>query len=114
MLNSVIEFGLNEPGKHLINDIERVCHDKANVKNKFIIHLYRISHSGSLFSGRDWSQKSKRRMSIDDIKNVVSIPTAFGQQSCDIRPVFLSHSATDIAISGQLTGTSKNHPVQCS
>jgi hypothetical protein len=44
----------------------------------------------------------------------VSIPTAFGQQSCDIRPVFLSHSATDIAISGQLTCTSKNHPVQCS
>jgi len=31
----------------------------------------------------------------------LSILAASGQQSCDIRPGFLSHSATVLAVSGQ-------------
>jgi len=64
MLNSVIEFGLNEPIKHLQDDINRICHKNSNVKNKFIVHLYCISPSGNPFSGRDWSDKSKRIVNL--------------------------------------------------
>lgn len=30
-LSTVVEFGMNEPKEHLIDDIERVCHKDANV-----------------------------------------------------------------------------------
>ena len=51
---AAIEFGMNEKETHLREDIRRLCHSDANVKNRFIVHLYRISGSGDdKFSGRD-------------------------------------------------------------
>lgn len=72
-LNSVIEFGLNEGQEHLVEDRRRLCHEKSNVKHKFIVHLYRISHSGNPFSGRDLSEKSKRILSVQEIFDLVFV-----------------------------------------
>ena len=50
-LNSAIEFGLNEGKVHLEDDINRICHPKSNVVNKYLVHLYRISDSREKDSG---------------------------------------------------------------
>jgi hypothetical protein len=69
-LFAVIEFGMNESREHLEDDIRRLIHDEANVKHRFIVHLYRLSKSGKLFSTRDWSSKSPRIMTIEDIQQL--------------------------------------------
>ena len=69
-LFAVIEFGLNEAKEHFIDDIERVCHQEANLEHGFIVHLYRLSESGKLFSHRDWSSKSPRIMTIEDVRQL--------------------------------------------
>jgi hypothetical protein len=66
-LYAVIEFGMNASSEHLTDDIERLCHRGSNLEHGFIVHLYRLSQSGSLFSNRDWSSKSKQILSPDDI-----------------------------------------------
>jgi hypothetical protein len=68
MLDSVVEFGLNESKDHLIDDIDRLCHPKSNVKNKFIVHLYRLSKG---ISERDWSPDSARLLKPDEIADLV-------------------------------------------
>lgn len=67
-LNSVVEFGMNEAGDHLEDDINRLAHPDSNVDNKFCLHLYRFSEG---FSGRDWSIRSKRILSLGDIHKMV-------------------------------------------
>ena len=69
-LSAVIEFGMNEPIGHLKDDIARICHEEANLEHAFIIHLYRLSESGSLFSSRDWSSKSPRILTIEDVRRL--------------------------------------------
>jgi hypothetical protein len=69
-LYAVIEFGLNEPKEYLIDDIERLCHQEANLEHSFIVHLYRLSESGNLTSGRDWSSKSPQIMTAEDIRQL--------------------------------------------
>ncbi len=59
-LSACIEFGLNATQEHLEDDIERLGHADANVKQGFIVHLYRLSNAGCKFSGRDWSSNSKQ------------------------------------------------------
>lgn len=59
-LAAVIEFGLNEAEDHLVDDIERLCHADSNVDQGFLVHLYRISEPGAMFSNRDWSSKTTR------------------------------------------------------
>ena len=71
-LDTVVEFGMNESKEHLIDDIERVSHEDANVDQGIIVHLYRLSESGSRFSNRDWSAKSKQIMSINDVARLDS------------------------------------------
>jgi len=66
-LDAVFEFGLNEAQEHLIDDIERLCHLDSNADHGFLIHLYRISRGGSLFSHRDWSANSARVVSPEHI-----------------------------------------------
>jgi hypothetical protein len=66
-LYAVVEFGMNASMEHLKDDIERLSHVDSNVDHSFIVHLYRLSQSGSLFSNRDWSSKSKQILSPDDI-----------------------------------------------
>jgi len=67
-LNSVIEFGMNEGKEHLREDIRRLSHEKSYVKNKYAIHLYRIS---DLESRRDCSQRSKKILTTNDVLNIV-------------------------------------------
>lgn len=69
-LFAAIEFGLNESKEHIIDDIERLCHKDANIENGFIVHLYRLSESGALFSGRDWSSKSPRILDLEHIRRL--------------------------------------------
>ncbi|MGG1400167.1 hypothetical protein ABE288_20445 [Bacillus salipaludis] len=70
-LDSVIEFGLNEPLEHLQDDLNRILHSKANVTNKFLVHLHRLSGFGNdRISRRDWSQKSKRIVMLEEIINI--------------------------------------------
>ncbi len=57
-LAAVVEFGMNANKEHLIGDIERLCHTDANLAQGFIVHLYRLSKSDALFSGRDKSSNS--------------------------------------------------------
>lgn len=71
-LFAVVEFGLNESGEHLQDDIERLCHQGSNIEHRFIIHLYRLSKSGALLSGRDWSPKSPRILKIDEVQQMAS------------------------------------------
>ncbi len=71
-LDSVIEFGLNEPLDHLKDDLERLSHQEANVRNKYVVHLHRISGNGmERVSGRDWSPRSKRIVGLADITQIV-------------------------------------------
>lgn len=69
-LSVAIEFGMNESVEHLKDDIERLGHGDSNVEHGFIVHLYRLSQSGTLFSGRDWSSKSPRILSLDVIRGL--------------------------------------------
>lgn len=66
-LFAVIEFGMNETEEHLKEDIRRLCHQKSIVDHPFIVHLYRLSESGNLFSHRDWSSKSPRILNPDRV-----------------------------------------------
>jgi hypothetical protein len=68
-LNSVVEFGLNATKDHLVDDIERLCHHNSNVKNKFIVHLYRLSKPK--VSGRDLSPDSAQLLSLEDMSRLV-------------------------------------------
>lgn len=67
-LDSAVEFGLNEKEEHLVDDINRLCHPKSNVNNKFIVHLYRISDRGTnKASNRDLSPKSASLLTKEEI-----------------------------------------------
>ena len=69
-LFAAIEFGMNEAQEHLEDDIARLCHPKANVEQRFIVHLYRLSESGNRFSGRDWSPRSPRILPVNDVRKL--------------------------------------------
>ncbi len=71
-LVAVIEFGLNENFDHLKDDVDRLCHDGANVDHRFIIHLYRLSEGGNKFSNRDWSLESQQIVPISEIQNFIN------------------------------------------
>lgn len=71
-LAAVVEFGMNEARGHLMDDIERICHAQANLELGILIHLYRLSKPGARISNRDWSSKSPRIMSKEDILNLTS------------------------------------------
>lgn len=60
----VVEFGMNETKEHLIDDIERICHEQANLNLGLIIHLYRLSKPGAKMSNRDWSSNSQPMIDI--------------------------------------------------
>jgi len=66
-LAAVVEFGMNEAVEHLEDDIDRLCHDEANLDTGFIVHLYRLSGPRPLFSKRDWSPKSKRILKLQTV-----------------------------------------------
>ena len=69
-LFSAIEFGMTKAAEHLEDDIERLCHTGANLEHAFIVHLYRLSESGSQFSGRDRSFKSPRILTVKDVEKL--------------------------------------------
>jgi len=69
-LLAAIEFGMNEASEHLEDDISRLCHPEANLEHGFIVHLYRLSEGGKLFSGRDWSPKSPRILTLEDVQKL--------------------------------------------
>ena len=69
-LLAVVEFGMNETEEHLIDDINRLCHEDAHVDHGFIVHLYRLSKPGNRFSNRDWSPKSPRILSMEAVKQL--------------------------------------------
>jgi len=67
---AVVEFGMNEAEAHLSNDMARLCHEDANVTHRFIVHSYRLSQAGNLFSGRDWSPNSPRILSLEKVSHL--------------------------------------------
>jgi len=78
---AAIEFGMNATENHLKVDIHRLSHCESNVEHGFIVHLYRLSDSGDLFSNRDWSSKSPRirtRNQILEIENRKSVEIYYG------------------------------------
>jgi hypothetical protein len=66
-LAAVVELGMNEAAEHLKDDIERLCHANAELDQRFIVHLYRLSKPGALFSHRDWSSSSARILTPKDV-----------------------------------------------
>jgi hypothetical protein len=80
-LDAIVEFGLNETEGHLKDDIQRLSHTDANVKQGFIIHLYRLSTPGDYFSKRDLSPKSTRILSkerVADLSKSSSLEVFYG------------------------------------
>jgi len=69
-LFAVVEFGMNGSAEHLNDDIARLCHKDANLEHGFIVHLYRLSKSGALFSGRDWGSSSPRILTLEDVQSL--------------------------------------------
>ena len=69
-LSSVVEFGMNESEEHLVDDIERLSHEDANVDQGIIVHLYRLSESGAKLSGRDKSARSKQILFKETISEI--------------------------------------------
>jgi hypothetical protein len=72
-LFAAIEFGMNEGEEHLIDDIERLCHSEANLEHRFVVHLYRLSTGGRMFSGRDWSPNSKLILNPEQVQGILGI-----------------------------------------
>ncbi len=70
-LAAVIEFGLNCPSDHLEDDISRLCHSDANVEQRFVAHLYRLSSVANRVSGRDWAPESNILCSKDSVQVVL-------------------------------------------
>jgi hypothetical protein len=70
-LQAVAEFGMNEDIYHLKNDIDRLTHRDANVRDKFAFHLYRFSAGGRRVSRRDWSANSGCADSLETIAKTV-------------------------------------------
>lgn len=71
-LDAVVEFGMNEDIEHLEDDIDRLNHPRSNVNSGFLVHLHRLSIPGAPLSGRDWSPKSRKIISRDEIAALVS------------------------------------------
>jgi hypothetical protein len=71
-LSAVIEFGLNEAVEHLIDDIQRLGHPRANLLQGFAVHLYRLSDAGATFSDRDWSARSGLRLTVEEVNQEVN------------------------------------------
>ena len=70
-LQAVAEFGMNERIDHLKDDIDRLTHDEANIVDKFVFHLYRLSEGANPISRRDWSPDSVHIKSLDSIANTI-------------------------------------------
>ncbi len=73
VLESVVEFGMNESRDHLVDDIQRLNRAGTTVEKKFIVHLYRLSRDqkGRLASNRDWSPTSKRILNREDVSSAL-------------------------------------------
>lgn len=71
-LSAVVEFGLNEAVDHLIDDIQRLGHPRANLVQGFVVHLYRLSDAGATFSSRDWSARSGLRLTVEQVNQEVN------------------------------------------
>ena len=54
-----------------MGDIERVCHAQANLDLGIIIHLYRLSKPGAKISNRDWSSKSPRILTKEEVSSLL-------------------------------------------
>jgi hypothetical protein len=52
-LAAAVEFGMNVDLEHLKEDIRRLSHQQVHVRQGFVVHLYRLSPPGKLFSDRD-------------------------------------------------------------
>ena len=72
-LAAVVEFGMNEAKKHLVDDIERLSHREANVMQGFVVHLYRLSEPGAPFSRRDWSANSKLILTPEEVGQLAQL-----------------------------------------
>lgn len=85
-LDSVIEFGLNAGENHLIDDINRLCHPGSNVRNKYIVHLYRISGPGrKRISHRDISPYSMKLLEPEHVQELIrnnDVIVYFGRYDC--------------------------------
>lgn len=69
-LHSVIEFGLNESAEHFEDDLKRLSAIDNNVKNRYIVHLIRVSDG---FSRRDVSEKNLKSYDkiISKLKKII-------------------------------------------
>lgn len=71
-VDSAVEFALNMGAAHLRKDIARLCPIEpgmdSHVKNKYVVHLYRLMKLGSSrFSNKDMSAKNKEYISENGV-----------------------------------------------
>ena len=85
-LAAAIEAGLNEPAAHLREDIRRLSHEKANLEQGLVLHLYRLAEPGKRVSGRDWSYNSPRIVTVEQAKEILEeqAAKAAGDQEVEI------------------------------
>jgi hypothetical protein len=62
---------MNADKDHLEEDIRRLSHPNSYVENKYIVHLYRISGPKPKVSNRDWTPRSKKILTLDDVFNLI-------------------------------------------
>lgn len=96
-LAAVVEFGMNETEGHLRDDLARLCHERANVDQGFIIHLYRLSEGHSRFSGRDWSARSSQILKAEEVAKVAQEVIPAGK---NVEIFYGLHDTTDTHPSG--------------
>lgn len=85
-LAAAIEVGLNEPEEHLREDIRRLYHEKANLDQGFVLHLYRLAKPGALISRRDWSYSSPRMVTVERARDILEeqASEAAGDQEVEV------------------------------
>jgi len=71
-LAAVVEFGMNEARKHLVEDIRRLCHKHSHVDQRFVVHLYRLSQSKAKVSGRDWPPNSPQILRLEEANELAA------------------------------------------
>lgn len=66
-LSAAIEFGLNEGGEHILDDLRRLAHPDAHLDRGIVVQLYRLSARGRPTSARDISGSSRRMVPIAEL-----------------------------------------------
>ena len=97
---AVVEFGLNAKLDHLMDDLARVSHPKANTKRRYVVHLYRLSKSGAKLSSRDSTRGAdalRKYVRDDTLIDILRPFSKSGMSSKEVRKVLSDYSVEGVS-----------------